>query len=71
MHPGKFDSAFEHPVGRGGHDVDPVLSSEKLWTQLRHQTKDGPEGKTWTSTHQWSKGFPIQDLLTHAKWTIS
>lgn len=51
MHPGKSDGAFEHPVGRGGHDADSVVSSQKLGTQLHHQTKDGPEGKKWTWMH--------------------
>lgn len=42
---GCVDAASESPAGGGGHDSEPALPPEELWSELHPQDEDGSAGR--------------------------
>lgn len=47
---GDADAAAAPPAGGAGHDSEPALPPQELWSQLHHQDEDRPAGTTDTHT---------------------
>lgn len=46
MFVGDGEAASESPAGGRGHDAEPALPPEELWTELHPQDEDRSAGRT-------------------------